>query len=384
MAGWDGTRFVRLAMCSGTTLAALGVAAFLFAASGLYSVAASRGHFAVTEWFLEFALRRSVATHSLAISPPRLDDPAMVRLGAGHFASGCAPCHGAPGEPRSPIVRQMLPPPPDLAVAAPTWPREQLFWIVQNGLKYTGMPAWTAPERDDEVWSVVAFLRALPGMDEQAYRTLVGSTVPAATDGAAGAAGESVARAACGRCHGDEARAPIADVVPRLAGQSPHYLAAALHDYAAGLRPSGIMQPVAEQLDAPTVAALAAYYAERRVDAERHVTPAPPEQIARGRAIATIGVPEARVPPCAVCHVAGIPAVFPRLAGQHATYLAGQLRLWQRGLRDRTARGAIMAPIARRLSDRQIDDVAAYFASLAPVPPGAVSQRGRSRSEVEP
>jgi len=75
-------------------------------------------------------------------------------------------------------------------------------------------------------------------------------------------------------------------------------------------------------------------------------------------------VPERGIPPCLVCHGAGAAAIFPRLAGQHAPYLAGQLRLWQRGLRAGSVTGAIMAPVAKRLEAAQIEDVAAYFASL--------------------
>ena len=199
----------------------------------------------------------------------------MVRLGAGHFAEGCAPCHGAPGQPRNPIVQQMLPPPPDLAAAAPTWSPEQLFWIVQNGLKYTGMPAWAAPQRDDEVWPVVAFLVRLPEMDAKAYRALVGATdeAPADSDRGIGAVSGSSART-CGRCHGDQAEPPIQDVVPKLAGQSPRYLASALQDYAVGLRPSGIMQPIAARLDARTLADLAEHYAAQPAGGDgRHDRP---------------------------------------------------------------------------------------------------------------
>ena len=53
----------------------------------------------------------------------------------------------------------MLPVPPDLGAAVPTWQPNELFWIVKNGLKYTGMPGWAAQGRDDEVWAVVAFLQ---------------------------------------------------------------------------------------------------------------------------------------------------------------------------------------------------------------------------------
>ena len=380
MAGWNRAQLKRIAIWSGATLALLGLGAFLFAASGIYSVAASRGHFAVTEWFLEFALRRSVATHSYGITAPPLEDPDMVRLGAGHFEGGCAPCHGAPRKPRNAIVRQMLPPPPDLAQSVPTWSPEHLFWIVQNGLKYTGMPAWVAPRRDDEVWAVVAFLRRLPGMDATEYRRLASGntdrTTPAPRERTDTDSG-SAPLAACARCHGDEANPPASSLVPRLAGQSSRYLKSAMDDYAAGLRPSGIMQPVAAELDAETVTRLAEYYAGLAVDgAKAPTTTASPEKIEGGRTIAATGVPASGIPPCLVCHVRGSPAVFPRLAGQYARYTVGQLQLWRKGLRDRSARGAIMAAIARRMTDRQIEDVAAYFESLAPFPVGAVSQNG--------
>ena len=102
---------------SGSRLYAIGgmtFLGFLFLWSGLYSVAASRGHWAIMEWLLTFAMRNSVKTHALGIEAPPLDNPDLVTLGAGHFHSGCAFCHGAPGVPISPIAQSMLPPPPDL------------------------------------------------------------------------------------------------------------------------------------------------------------------------------------------------------------------------------------------------------------------------------
>ena len=131
-------------------LAVLGVGGFLFAWSGLYSVAASRGHWPGLSLILKFGMRSSVRTHALGIEAPDLENPALVERGAGYFQGGCAPCHGAPGRPSNPIVHAMLPEPPDLGVAVPTWKANELFWIVKNGFKYTGMPAWAAQDRDDE------------------------------------------------------------------------------------------------------------------------------------------------------------------------------------------------------------------------------------------
>jgi len=89
--------------------------ALAFAWSGLYSVAASTGHYPFFRQFLAFALHQSVETHSAGIQVPPLDDPAMVQRGAGHYQGGCAPCHGAPGQERNPVTQRMLPEPPYLA-----------------------------------------------------------------------------------------------------------------------------------------------------------------------------------------------------------------------------------------------------------------------------
>jgi mono/diheme cytochrome c family protein len=151
---------------------------FLFAWSGLYSVAASRGHLAITNAILTFGMRNSVKTHAAGIVPPSLDSNDLITLGAAHFQSGCAHCHGAPGAPINPIAGSMLPSPPNLATSMREWRDRELFWIVKNGIKYTGMSAWVADQRDDEVWAVVAFLKRLPALDAAAYRDLALGGLP--------------------------------------------------------------------------------------------------------------------------------------------------------------------------------------------------------------
>jgi len=358
----------------------LALAVLFFAWSGLYNVAASQSHWALTRWFLEFGLRRSVATHSASITPPTLDDSNLVILGAGHFDGGCAPCHGAPGARSDPIVDRMLPEPPELGRAASNWSTEQLFWIVKHGLKFTGMPAWVAQQRDDEVWAVVAFLRALPQMSASQYRLFaVGDPEPRPNDGAEiarnGLTMEALTR--CVRCHRGDGQ-PRSALVPRLAGQSQAYVERALRDFASGLRPSGIMEPIAVALDGAAITALSAYYA----GAPNLTSSAPPtesnaDQIARGKEIATQGVAESGVPPCLVCHGETRAPSFPKLDGQYAPYIVGQIELWKRGLRRKSGYGAIMGTIASRLTDAQARDVAAFFASIAtpaerperPIPP---------------
>src|SRR5687767_11253186 len=204
-------RIFHIIVVVAAVLGTFAAGAALFASLGIYSVAASRGHWAITDWILEFGMRRSVATHSLAVDAPRLDDDNLIRLGAAHFHGGCAQCHGAPGVPRNPLVQGMLPEPPDLALVAGRWRDRELFWIVKHGIKYTGMPAWPSLERDDEVWAVVAFLRKLPALNVAAYRELAMGEVEVPPESGRDLALGRVAEQAvsgCARCHGADARGP--------------------------------------------------------------------------------------------------------------------------------------------------------------------------------
>lgn len=355
---------------AGLLLAGLGAGAALVAWSGAYNVAASAGHWPPTAWALAFVMRNSVASHAAAVEAPALDDLDLIQLGAAHYRSGCMGCHGAPGEPRNPIVRNMLPEPPFLPAVLRRWRSEELYWIVRHGLKYTGMPAWAAPRRDDEVWAVVAFLARLPEIGAAEYRRLsLGEDAAAAA--ASDAAGESLpvaeeagaAVALCARCHGFDG-AGRAGGAPRLAGQSAAYLYRTLQDYAVGARPSGIMQPVAAELDDAEMRELSAYYAGLET-APIPSAPAAEALTVRGRAVAVAGVPEREVPPCAGCHGARsdpVNPLYPRLAGQHAGYLARQLRLWQAGARGSTPYAEIMAAAVRNLDEAQIRAVAGYYA----------------------
>jgi len=141
--------------------------------TGAYDVAASSPHWPVTRWLMETARIRSIKAHAAGIQvPPGFDDPARIPIGVEHFAAHCAVCHGAPGVPRGDIAQGLYPPPPDLAKTAPLYTPAELFWIVKNGIKMTGMPAW-GDHSDAELWATVSFLKKLPGMSEQDYARLV-------------------------------------------------------------------------------------------------------------------------------------------------------------------------------------------------------------------
>jgi cytochrome c553 len=303
-------------------------------------------------------MSRAVEVRAMNLQAPPLEDLALLQKGAGHYATACMDCHGAPGVPRRHVVRQMTPTPPFLPEKLGRMTPEELFWVIDHGIKYTAMPAWGARGRADEVWAMVAFLERIEGMSPQRYREL-----------AYGADGDDDSILGdCARCHGRDGNGRGTDAFPSLAGQDEAYLLASLEAYATGKRRSGIMQPVAADLDAADRRAVVAHYA--RQPAHRVAPPqvqAAAEAIARGRRLAGEGDGLRRIPACAACHGPGTAdrnRMYPLLAGQYAGYLELQLRLFRDGGRGGTAYAPIMQRAAARLADRDIADLAAYYASL--------------------
>ena len=143
-------------------LALLGMLGGLVMLSGIMPIKASSGHWAITAWLLDFSKQRSVSTHTLGVKAPPLDDPRMVVTGGAYYEIGCRPCHGSPELRQPRIAARMTPPPVYLPPRIAKWEAEELFYMIKHGIKFTGMPAWPAPGRDDEVWAIVAFLKRLP------------------------------------------------------------------------------------------------------------------------------------------------------------------------------------------------------------------------------
>jgi cytochrome c553 len=343
--------------------AALGLSGVLFAWSGLFNVAATGGHWAFTDWFLHWVMQNSVKTHSMGIETPDLSSSALVHRGAGHYQTGCASCHGSPDEPQNPVMWKATPPPPPLYGVNEKWEPRHLFWIVKHGVRYTGMPGWVAPERDDEIWPMVAFLRELPVMSAERYRQLAFGEVailPVQGDKA------DVLLADCARCHGRDGAGRDNDAFPLIGGQSEDYLVDALRAYASGRRRSGMMQPAAARGDDSALRVIARHYASQRRAASRE--PLDPALVTAGERLAREGAPRLGVPACLTCHGAEARARnlhFPSLDGQHASYLSVQLRLWQRNARGGGPYEHVMRAIAERLHPEQIDAASHYFASLA-------------------
>jgi cytochrome c553 len=174
------------------------------------------------------------------------------------------------------------------------------------------------------------------------------------------AKGQAISTQVCGACHmADGSRGAPAN--PIIAGQHPEYLIKQLQEFKAGKRNNPVMKGFASTLSDDDMRNVATFYATKSA---KPGFAKDKELVRLGERIWRGGIADKQVPACSGCHSpngAGIPAQYPRLAGQHADYLDAQMVAFRSGLR---ANSAQMNQIAARMSDREIKAVADYAAGL--------------------
>jgi mono/diheme cytochrome c family protein len=140
--------------------------------SGMINVTAKEPEPRYVRWFLQTAKIYSVQHHANRnVKPPDLNDPSLIEEGYRHYQETCVSCHGAPGIPPSRIGKGLRPPPPELAEELYPWSDAELFWIIDNGITMTGMPALGPAHSDAELWAIVAFVKRLRGMTPEEYQS---------------------------------------------------------------------------------------------------------------------------------------------------------------------------------------------------------------------
>jgi mono/diheme cytochrome c family protein len=155
-------------------LAALGIG--ILAYSGIYDIGADVPHSRIGLLLITTLRERSIQHQALAIAPPPLGDPRAIAEGAEHYAAMCADCHLAPGMRDTELRSGLYPLPPKLFEPTGMTAAEQ-FWVVKHGIKFTAMPAWGGTHDDQEIWNIVAFLQAFPGMPAQQYTSMTAYAV---------------------------------------------------------------------------------------------------------------------------------------------------------------------------------------------------------------
>ncbi len=110
---------------------------------------------------------------------PETDE--VVSQGQEVFLGSCAQCHGADARGDTNIGRNMAPPAMDLCSShVQHWRDAELFWIIQNGVRLTGMPAWQSSISENDTWKLTYFIHSLPRLDAAPASTAVPSQAQAA------------------------------------------------------------------------------------------------------------------------------------------------------------------------------------------------------------
>jgi len=201
-------------------------------------------------------------------------------------------------------------------------------------------------------------LTGFAGLMALVYATIAPAAAPAAASPDV-ARGKQIAGTVCAACHGADGNSTI-PANPMLAGQHGDYIALQLGAFKSGARPSPIMQGMAAALTPEDMRNVGAYFEQQKPAGQLARDKA---AVTRGQTIWRSGIKANGVPACAGCHGAGghgIPAQYPRLAGQYADLTLGWLKAYSSGARPH----AVMGLIAAKLGDGDMKAVSEYAAGL--------------------
>lgn len=257
-----------------------------------------------------------------ASAPPATQAPATAPAASG--APGATP-GTAPGTAPAPTAAAAPPKPP-----APVPGRSALDFSASR-------PAWETFLRD---------------ADPAAGKQLAANGKPAA------------GVQACVACHGQAGITPSGGIFPNLAGLSSEYLAKQLADFRSGARVQPLMNTVARALSEQEIGQVAAYYG---------TLAGPPMHVGEfggdaARKLDVQGDGARALPACANCHGLrgmGEGPLIPRLAGQSREYFTDQMNAFRSGSRQNDDVG-VMRAFSQRLTDAEIQALAAYYAGPAP------------------
>ena len=166
--------------------------------------------------------------------------------------------------------------------------------------------------------------------------------------------------ATCASCHGADGNSGT-PVNPKLAQQHPEYMVKQLQEFKSGKRANAIMMGFAAGLSEDDMKNISFWLASQKA---KPGFAKDKDLVKLGERIYRGGIQERGITACAGCHSpngAGIPAQYPRLAGQHAEYIASSLTAYRDGVRNNNLQ---MSQVASRLNDREIRALADYIAGL--------------------
>jgi mono/diheme cytochrome c family protein len=143
--------------------------------SGIPDVSATKPEGSIVDWFLNTTKDHTIHSRAASIVAPSLNDSSLVATGFEHYNEMCVTCHGAPGREPDELAQGLNPPAPDLVQSTTDLSPAEMFLIVKDGIKMTGMPAWGSTHSDSAIWAIVAFLQRLQTLTPETYKTFQNS-----------------------------------------------------------------------------------------------------------------------------------------------------------------------------------------------------------------
>ena len=264
---------------------------------------------------------------------------AAADLGAGKAIAerDCKACHGLDGKGVAPAI-------PNLAAQRARYLYNSLKEYKDGKRSHAALKNLATNMSEADLNNVAGYFASLPPIASTAVADIKHSSPYEK--------GKALA-APCAKCHGEDGNSTIPGT-PSLAGQQPHYLVAAIQEYHQGDRAKGVMTSSLRDSGKLELESMALYFA----------TQTPVKRAAASRGDAAAGEPASAM--CGGCHGAhgvSADAATPSLAGQDAEYLVKATKAYRT-----TRKNWGMQRYVAGLGDKEIDNIAAYYASQSPKP----------------
>ncbi len=247
----------------------------------------------------------------------------------------CKACHGLDGKGVAPAI-------PNLAAQREPYLYNSLKEYKDGRRSHAALKNMTTNMSDADLRNVAAYFASLPPIANAASGDIKHSSPYEK--------GKTLA-AACAKCHGEDGNSTTPGT-PTLAGQQPHYLVAAIQEYHQGDRAKDAMRSILRDADSADLESIALYFASQK----------PVKRGAPAQGDPAAGEPATAV--CGGCHGANgvsVDAATPSLAGQDAQYLEKAIKAYRT-----TRKNWGMQRYVAGLSDKDIENIAAYYASQTP------------------
>ncbi|MGI9075437.1 MAG: c-type cytochrome [Bryobacteraceae bacterium] len=141
----------------------------IFLKTGAHGFSANAKPSGIEKWAAIQARDMAVPSDAKSRNNPVPDSPDVIAAGRAHWADHCAVCHGNDGKGQTEMGEHMYPPAPNMTrPATQNMTDGQIFYIIQNGIRLSGMPAWGSEHTGEEdSWKLVRLIRHLPSLTEQ-------------------------------------------------------------------------------------------------------------------------------------------------------------------------------------------------------------------------